>query len=616
MTDALAEARDALIAGEESRALGKVIESWRDSRSAAIAGVAEALSKRLESHLPPIAGKLDDFQPLWLAIAKQKRAVDLPRLFGTVMHGTNRFGVAVVNALVARGKALAAWPADPRAGTLIVDHIVRGGYESTSKSTYPFWTAMFEMLETHADDRIRERLEKVSFARIFRNFTDKDKRIAWFQGQLDAVAERLGAKPQCGGLAKAVSERAAKLAQLIAKRGPVAPDELARLKREPSVPVKAVKQPAPSARLEQRADATAARTQVDAALRALKTGDDPDALRALLDAWRSTRSSQIAVLVERISLRYASQLPPIDGTSRAEIQEMWLGVCSEQRACDLPRLLGSITATHGRSTDALARVNALASWPSDPRTAAAALEVIEKPYFYASSTRPFWKAMIALVVDHQDPRAIEGLEALAKRFRVTSTYQNLSSTNAWFKNQLKTAANLLRDRAPAPTELDAATKKVCDAISTMLETEDSLLAEIYAHPEDDQPRQVYADLLQQRGDPRGDFIALQLAGDAKRAAELLAQYARTWLGPLSRVLYLDECVFERGFLARARLYDDTQPSDLDPLVGHPLWSTVTHVDLGEMQKTPEKLLADPVLKRAVVSGAAARRRRPRRAGTD
>jgi uncharacterized protein (TIGR02996 family) len=612
MTDALASARDALTAGEESRALGMVIESWRDSRSAAIASVAEALSKRLEPHLPPIAGKLDDFQPLWLAIANQKRAVDLPRLFGSMMHGTNRFGVAVVNALVERGKALASWPADPRAGTLIIDHLVRGGYESTSKSTHPFWTAMFEMLETHADDRIRDRLEKVSFARIFRNFSDKEKRIAWFQGQLDAVVERLGERPQGGALTKAVSDRATKLAQLIAKRGPVVPDELARIKQEPSVPAKPVKQPAASARL----DASAAHTQVDAALRAMKTGDDPAALRALLDAWRSTRSPEIAVLVERISERYGSQLPPIDGTSRAETQEMWLGVCGEQRACDLPRLLVSITATQGRSTDALARVNALASWPSDPRTAAAALAVIEKPSFYASSTRPFWKAMIALVVDHQDPRAIDGLDALAKRFRVTSTYQNLSSTNAWFKNQLKTAANQLRDRAPAPSELDTATKKVCNAIVSMLETEDALLVEIYAHPDDDQPREVYADLLQQRGDPRGDFIALQLAGNTKRAAELLAQYARTWLGPLSQLLFIDECVFERGFLARARLYDDTRPSDLDPVVGHRLWSTVTHVDLGDMTQTPEKLLAHPVLKRAIVSGAAAPRRRPRRAGTD
>ncbi|HEY6033088.1 MAG TPA: TIGR02996 domain-containing protein [Kofleriaceae bacterium] len=38
-------------------------------------------------------------------------------------------------------------------------------------------------------------------------------------------------------------------------------------------------------------------------------------------------------------------------------------------------------------------------------------------------------------------------------------------------------------------------------------------------PDDDRPRMVYADFLQQRGDPRGDFIALQCAYELARAAE-------------------------------------------------------------------------------------------------
>src|SRR5688572_10862922 len=107
----LTEAHAAFARGDESRALSTIVDAWRASRSVAIANVASALSKRLEPHLPAIDGKLDEFQLLWLAIAKQQRAVDLPRLLGSVMHGTNRFGVAVVDALVARGKALAAWPA-------------------------------------------------------------------------------------------------------------------------------------------------------------------------------------------------------------------------------------------------------------------------------------------------------------------------------------------------------------------------------------------------------------------------------------------------------------------------------------------------------------------------
>jgi uncharacterized protein (TIGR02996 family) len=47
---------------------------------------------------------------------------------------------------------------------------------------------------------------------------------------------------------------------------------------------------------------------------------------------------------------------------------------------------------------------------------------------------------------------------------------------------------------------------------------DALLAEIRTNPADDRTRLVYADVLQQRGDPRGELIALQLAGDSSAAS--------------------------------------------------------------------------------------------------
>jgi uncharacterized protein (TIGR02996 family) len=49
-------------------------------------------------------------------------------------------------------------------------------------------------------------------------------------------------------------------------------------------------------------------------------------------------------------------------------------------------------------------------------------------------------------------------------------------------------------------------------------TEDKLLAEVYASPDDDAPRLVYADWLQERDDPRGEFIALQIARARGKAA--------------------------------------------------------------------------------------------------
>ncbi len=39
----------------------------------------------------------------------------------------------------------------------------------------------------------------------------------------------------------------------------------------------------------------------------------------------------------------------------------------------------------------------------------------------------------------------------------------------------------------------------------------ALFAEVYARPDDDAPRLVLADHLLELGDPRGEFLALQLA---------------------------------------------------------------------------------------------------------
>lgn len=72
---------------------------------------------------------------------------------------------------------------------------------------------------------------------------------------------------------------------------------------------------------------------------------------------------------------------------------------------------------------------------------------------------------------------------------------------------------------------------------------EALLREVLASPDDDRPRLVYADYLQQRGDPRGEFIAVQCAhaklpeGDARaeplaaRAQALLGKHQREWVNP-------------------------------------------------------------------------------------
>ncbi len=90
-------------------------------------------------------------------------------------------------------------------------------------------------------------------------------------------------------------------------------------------------------------------------------------------------------------------------------------------------------------------------------------------------------------------------------------------------------------------------------------TEAALLAAIYAAPDDDDVRLVYADFLQDRGDPRGEMIALQIAKSRgvltqeqhARERELLAAHAARWLAPLP--IRLPGVQFERGFVTRCEI---------------------------------------------------------------
>src|SRR5690242_1443256 len=93
----------------------------------------------------------------------------------------------------------------------------------------------------------------------------------------------------------------------------------------------------------------------------------------------------------------------------------------------------------------------------------------------------------------------------------------------------------------------------------MTPDEEAFLRAICENPDDDLPRLVYADWLDERGDPRGEFIRVQIglwrgaggapgtAGGAERERELLFRHRSAWLGRLGINLRGD-AVFARGFV--------------------------------------------------------------------
>lgn len=84
------------------------------------------------------------------------------------------------------------------------------------------------------------------------------------------------------------------------------------------------------------------------------------------------------------------------------------------------------------------------------------------------------------------------------------------------------------------------------------------LAEILANPHDDVPRLVYADWLEEQGNPRGEFIRIQCELDAGvedederndlrvREMDLLDEFGEEWAGPVPEMV--TRHVFLRGFV--------------------------------------------------------------------
>jgi uncharacterized protein (TIGR02996 family) len=96
---------------------------------------------------------------------------------------------------------------------------------------------------------------------------------------------------------------------------------------------------------------------------------------------------------------------------------------------------------------------------------------------------------------------------------------------------------------------------------------DELLKEVLEQPESDGPRLVYADWLSERGDPRGEFIAVQCELARKfelplvaREQQLLREHGAKWsaeLGlpprPRSMPGEIPQVVFRRGFAERVEV---------------------------------------------------------------
>jgi len=91
------------------------------------------------------------------------------------------------------------------------------------------------------------------------------------------------------------------------------------------------------------------------------------------------------------------------------------------------------------------------------------------------------------------------------------------------------------------------------------ERETALLRQILDRPDDREVREIYADALLSRGEPRGEMIALELAGRRAAAAVLRRAHAATWWPELASLPFATRGGFVERIHTRASRLAELQP---------------------------------------------------------
>jgi hypothetical protein len=208
-------------------------------------------------------------------------------------------------------------------------------------------------------------------------------------------------------------------------------------------------------------------------------------------------------------------------------EKKWHALEKKHRAADLDQLLAA--PWPGLLAHVDKRVRALARRSIDARVTAALAALFEEMKFVGDRSIAMWETLVARLVRSRDPVALATL--LRMRERGTS-FGRQYLIKIWLDDAIAKMhkAGVVAAEAPAPALAAAPAPSATDEL------------------------QVHADALIEKGDPRGEFIALQLAPPTKqslaRQRALLKQHEKKWLGGLAGLMMKGGVVWERGYPTR------------------------------------------------------------------
>lgn len=322
---------------------------------------------------------------------------------------------------------------------------------------------------------------------------------------------------------------------------------------------------------------------------ALKATSPEATTLALCRAWAVCRSTRLARLARGFAR--LSHHAPVEGANEDAREEAWVALAKAGRPEDTDTLLA--TPWSKRPKRAVQRLRTFAARGPDPRVVGHLLELDTGNRFNSAAGFRFWFEAYELLLSWGAP---EVLERLAEKAPGT----------AWVEARQREIFAPLRagwaGRLPAEPALDEPIEDLVAALERRLAPSvaiaGSLLSAVQQHPEDDAARLVLADALTERGDPRGEFIALQFAhargeltmGRREHMQRLLSAAGVRWFDGLEQQVG-PVALFEKGFLSEVAL----QTRGPDPSL--PAWRTVEALHVGGVALALSSFLSHPNLAR-------------------
>lgn len=306
---------------------------------------------------------------------------------------------------------------------------------------------------------------------------------------------------------------------------------------------------------------------IEHAIEALRAGDTDGALKALIELWRTTRSSALADAIDQLSAKVFAERGPIAGATLKARAEHWEATMQSYRSGDLEALLRGV---FGRSVgDARVRLSKLASLEVDPRMATVLIDWLAHPPhgFETLNATRFWNTVVEMLLRIKDPRTARTFDAATLHW--VSSDSEMRPGFGTHRRHFTTRAKTWGEQAVTLT-----------ALLPLLQSRTSVegaLAAVYLDPHNLLLRQVCADTLVEAGDARGELIALGLLGTRTRNQnaryrELQTTCREAMLGPLAPLFLRSGLRFTNGFpsAGEVKLSSAGLPS---ALINRPEWST-------------------------------------------